>query len=685
MKHFTKILIAVALITLCSQSVGAQGWPENYGGVMLQGFYWDSFSQSKWTKLESQADDLAATFSLIWIPQSGKCLESNKVMGYTPYYYFNQNSSFGTEQELRSMIQTFKAKGLGTVADVVINHHNTMGWWTFPAEEYNGVTYQFQTTDIVNNDDYDPSTNRYLTREQAQKDGVTLSSNIDEGEGWGGMRDLDHKSANVQKIVKAYENFLLNDLGYAGFRYDMVKGFGASHVGDYNTAANVKYSVGEYWDGNANTVKAWIDATGKRSAAFDFAFRYAVRDAINQNDWRVLSDTSLTGLNIDNGAYKQYAVTFVENHDVQDRGTTSGYSPDPIRKDTLAANAYLLAMPGTPCVFYTHYLAYPKEIKAMIDARKLAGVTNTSSYQVYRSSKDYYANVVTGTNGKLLVVVGNNANQLIVPTSRYTKLLSGYHYAYYLANDAEMPWVDKASGQYEVENLKVKLTAVSANAGAKLVYTTNGTTPTASSVQVASGTEITLPESETTLKVALLAGGVVGKVITRSYQVTAPVPFTPETIRVYVNTDQVNWNAYVNYHSWGGTHTATAWPGDKVISKTTLKGKTWFYKDYTLTKADDYVNFVFSIGTASNASGNQSLDIERVKKTSYFVISSTKENGKYVVNNVTSEVTGIEGVEVDTKQSRGDKYYYTLSGQRLTGKPSQRGVYIHAGKKIVVK
>ena len=57
-----------------------------------------------------------------------------------------------------------------------------------------------------------------------------------------------------------------------------------------------------FWDGNANTVKAWIDATGKKSAAFDFAFRYAVRDAINQNDWRVLNDTRPTGLNIDNGA-----------------------------------------------------------------------------------------------------------------------------------------------------------------------------------------------------------------------------------------------------------------------------------------------------------------------------------------------------------------------------------------------
>jgi len=657
----------------------AQGWPSSYGGVMLQGFYWDSFDDSQWTVLEKKADDLSGYFDLVWVPQSGKAA-ATKSMGYDPLYYFNQNSSFGTEAELKSMIRTFKEKHIGTIADVVINHHGTNnGWFGFPAEVYKGVTYQNLSTDVCADDDGGSAAT------EARKTGTQLSQNNDDGEGWGGMRDLDHKSANVQKIVKAYENYLLNDLGYAGFRYDMVKGFAASHVGDYNTAANVKYSVGEYWDGNANTVKAWIDATGKHSAAFDFAFRYAVRDAINQNDWRVLNDTRPTGLNVDNGAYKQYAVTFVENHDVQDRGTTSGYTPDPIRKDTLAANAYLLAMPGTPCVFYTHYLAYPKEIKAMIDARKLAGVTNTSSYLVYRSSKDYYANVVTGTNGKLLVVVGNNANQLIVPTSRYTKLLSGYHYAYYLTNDAETAWVDKASGQYEVENLKVNLTAVSAHAGAKLVYTTDGTEPTASSVQVASGTEVTLPEGETTLKVALLAGGVVGKVITRSYQVTAPVPFTPETIRVYVNTDQVNWKTYVNYHSWGGTHTATAWPGDKVTLKTILNGKTWFYKDYTLTKADDYVNVVFSIGSASNASDNQSLDIERVKKTSYFVISSTKENGKYVVNNVTNEVSGIEGVEVDTKQSRGDKYYYTLSGQRLIGKPSQRGVYIHAGKKIVVK
>ena len=667
--------LCTLFLSLCAM---AQGWPSSYGGVMLQGFYWDSFDDSQWTVLEKKANDFSGYFDLVWVPQSGKAAGS-KSMGYDPLYYFNQNSSFGTEAELKSMITTFKNKHIGTIADVVINHHGTNnGWFGFPAEAHKGVTYQHQSTDVCANDDGGKA------GEQARKEGVQLSRNNDEGEDWGGMRDLDHKSQNVQTIVKAYEDYLLNDLGYAGFRYDMVKGFGASHVGDYNTAAGVKYSVGEYWDGNANTVKAWIDGTGKRSAAFDFAFRYSVRDAINNQNWGILSNSyTTTGLNVDNGAYKRYSVTFVENHDVEYRSASE--QQDPIRRDTLAANAYLLAMPGTPCVFYKHYLAYPKEIKAMIDARKLAGITNESVYQTYRSSNDYYANVVTGEKGNLLVVVGKGANGLKVPSARYTKLLSGYHYAYYLAREAETPWADKASGAYEGENLKVKLTAVSANAGAKLVYTTDGNTPTASSTQVASGTEITLPEGETTLKVALLAGSVVGKVITRSYKVTAPVPYTPETIRVYVNTDQVGWTSYVNCHSWGGTHTATSWPGDKVTATATVNGKTWFYKDYTLNTADDYVNFVFSIGTASNASANQTVDIERVKKTSYFEVLSTKENGKYTVNNVTETVTGIEGVEADVQQCKVDNSYYTLSGQRLTGKPTQRGVYIHAGKKIIVK
>lgn len=684
MKHFTKILIAVALITLCSQSAGAQGWPENYGGVMLQGFYWDSFSQSKWTKLESQADDLAATFSLIWIPQSGKCLESNKVMGYTPYYYFNQNSSFGTEQELRSMIQTFKAKGLGTVADVVINHHNTMGWWTFPAEEYKGVTYQFQTTDIVNNDDYDPSTNRYLTREQAQKDGVTLSSNIDEGEGWGGMRDLDHKSENVQKIVKAYVKYLKDDLGYTGFRYDMVKGFGGSHVADYNDAAGIEYSVGECWDGNG-VIKNWIDATGKKSAAFDFQFRYNVRDAINNKDWRRLNSTNNL---MHDPTYNRYAVTFVENHDTEKR---AGSEQDPIRRDTLAANAYLIAMPGTPCVFYTHWLAYKNEIKAMVDARKTAGITNTSSFLNLKSEAGCYANAVkVGGESKMVVAVGNNVASF-TPSSAYTLVLSGYHYRYFLAKSLETVWADRSSGVYN-DAFKVKLTAVSNTSDAQLVYTTDGTTPTASSRKVASGTDIDIEES-CTLKVGLLISGSVSGIIERNYTIKKN-NFEPKTITVYcrVGDGVTGWTS-MNYWTWsdfGHTPTNTSWPGDRITDTKQVDGKTWYYKDFTLTSEDDYVNFVFSNGNGSP----QSVDVENVNATKFFVIRNEKNaQGHYLIDDVSS-ASSVECINTVTDNQSSPLNVYTTDGRLLRRLPAgtsesdalnslPRGMYIVNGKKLV--
>lgn len=253
MKKIYFTLIAL----LASINMFAQGWPANYSGVMLQGFSWDSYDYSQWTVLEKQADDMKGFIDLVWLPQSGKCIETTKVMGYKPYYYFNQNSSFGTEAELRSLIAKFNANGIGAIADVVVNHRNTDGWYTFPAETYKGVTYKMLSTDICKNDDGGS------TATQAKKDGVSLSNNYDEGTDFGGCRDIDHKSENVQKIIKAYLKFLKEDIGYTGFRYDMVKGFDGSHVADYNDATGVEYSVGEYWDGN-DKIESWITELTRR-------------------------------------------------------------------------------------------------------------------------------------------------------------------------------------------------------------------------------------------------------------------------------------------------------------------------------------------------------------------------------------------------------------------------------------
>ena len=663
-----KLLILLLALLLCmstsQETMAAEGWPANYGGVMLQGFYWDSFTDTRWSTLEAQANELSSAFSLIWVPQSAKAA-SNPSMGYNPLYFYNQNSSFGNEAELKSMINTFKDKGLLTIADIVVNHRgNVSNWVDFPTETnpYDGKTYQMNSTDIVANDDGG------ATKNWAKDNGYQLSSNNDTGEDFPGLRDLDHKSENVRNNVKAYLIYLLNYLGYTGFRYDVAKGFSASYFGEYNQAAAPQFSVGEYWDGNASAVKTWINGTKVdntiQSAAFDFPFRYTVRDAINNNDWTKLGGTSV----MSDTNYRRYSVTFVENHDTERRANAA---QDPITRDTLAANAFLLGMPGTPCVFLKHWQAYKPEIAAMIAARKAAGITNTSTYSNMARSKGYYANLV---NSKLLVAVGNNV-QDYKPNDNYIEILSGYHYRYFLHKNAEIAWVDKASGEYNLP-LNVKLSAISADANAQLVYTLDGSEPTVSSTKVASGTSIDITGA-CTLKVGLLIGSTVSSIITREYTINS---FQPYDITIYVNTDKVGWSN-VNFWTWGGdgTHAPTNsnWPGDKVSSTTTINGKQWYAKTYTINSASDCVNFVFSTGTGSP----QTIDINDINETTYFEISTDTEGGKNKINDVTS-TTDIEQI-MESQNPLPNNRYYNLNGQQE--EPNRPGIYIHNGRKFVIK
>ena len=604
-------------------SLNSQGWASDYSGVMLQGFSWDSYNESQWKVLEKQADELKGYIDLVWLPQSGKCMETTQVMGYMPYYYFNQNSSFGTEAELRSLITKFKAAGIGAIADVVINHRNTEGWYTFPAETYKGVTYQMQSTDICKNDDGG------TTATQAATDGVSLSQNNDEGTDFGGCRDIDHKSENVQKVIKAYLKYLKDDLGYTGFRYDMVKGFDGSHVADYNDATGVEYSVGEYWDGN-DKIESWINRTNKKSAAFDFQFRYNVRDAVNgaangkvttSSDWSKLNSND----NLMHDAnYRRYAVTFVENHDTQYRSETE--QNDPLRKDTIAANAYMLAMPGTPCIFQPHWNAYKSEIKEMIAARKYAGITNMSNYANKQSKKTLYVNEVTGTKHKLLVAVGNDADKYAGETG-YTKILSGYHYAYFLSNDAETSWTSMPSGSYE-EGFKTTLTAVSQTEGAKLVYTLDGSNPTSKSTTVESGKEISI-NGTCTLKVGLLVNGEVRNIATHQYTIEK---FKAYKFMVYVNADAVNWNSLYCY-TWKKA-ASVEWPGEKMTETKTIGGKTWYYKEVSIDNATEVVNVIFN---STGTDKPQTVDITGLTSTAYFEIETSKEGKKYKVKDVTAE------------------------------------------------
>lgn len=675
-------LFTTIVSSLMALSVSAQGWPSGWQGVMLQGFYWDSFSDTQWTNLESQADELSEFFKLIWIPQSGNCGSGNS-MGYNDLYWFNNyTSTFGNEQQLRSMISTFKSKGLGTIADVVINHRSSMAgtWMSFPEETYKGVTYTMGAADICSNDDGGK------TAAQAE---VKPTGQTDTGDDFDGARDLDHNSANVQAMVKAYLDFLLNDLGYTGFRYDMVKGYAPEFTGIYNTAANPQYSVGEYWDG-VSQIKSWIDGTtangAKQSAAFDFPLKYLLRDCCNSSsNWSTLGGSCLAN----DMYYRRYAVTFVDNHDTYGRGNDGE-----VKANILAANAFILAAPGTPCVFLPHWKEYKQDIKQMIYARNMAGINNESTFETMNRTAAQYAIKVNGTDGKSVVVIMGSTSwpSSTVKEAGYQLVDKGQNFAYYISRNAGSVWADVPSGSYD-NGVSVTLSALTTDAGAQIVYTTDGSEPTASNgTKVSSGATVSI-DATTTLKAALLTGGAVSGMITRHYTVTA---FQPHEITVCVNADNVGWSR-VNFWSWGGdgTHSPVngSWPGDNVTTTKTVGGKTWYYQTYTMNSSDDCVCFVFSTASGSP----QTVDVNNVSKDSYFEISSTSEGGKYKVDDVTDKyATSIGGIVADKAQGRTSAGVYTIDG-RLVRHTSgcatadeavsglTKGLYIVNGKKVVVK
>ena len=662
-----KKLILFCLSALLHLSAYSQGWPSEYGGVMLQGFYWDSYGETSWPKLQAQADEIAPYFQLIWVPQSGWCNSDYNQMGYTPVYYFDQRSSFGSESQLRNMIAAFRERGTGVIADVVINHRNNMGasgsWVDYPPD-----TYQMLPSDICRNDDGEQTYN------WANGKGISLSENNDTGEDWSGCRDIDHLSPNVQNCVKAYLKFLIEDIGYTGFRYDMVKGFYAYFIADYNCYAKPAFSVGEYWDSSAK-IREWVNnsrgyvSDTPTSAAFDFQFRYRVRDAINNADWRWLGYDEKP-LSADN-YYKQYAVTFVENHDTEHR--INGAEQDPIRSDTLAANAYLLAMPGTPCVFYTHWRDCKYNLKQMILARRLAGICNTSSKEEKYSAKDYYAATVTGKNSTLLCVVGNKPQSYSVSRTQYTEILSGKGYRYLLSRSANTVWMDVPDGTYE-SPLKVTLSAISKLSGAKIVYTTDGSEPTAESAQISSGGILNI-QSSCTLKAGLLLDGKVQNVQTRVYQI-----FEPHDITIHVSSD-VAWSA-MTFYIWDNNNNQLNgnWPGKRILTTKNIDGKRWYYQTIRLTSPEQYFNLVVSITSGSK----QTVDVTGITSDCYLCIDGTKEGTKYVVKDKTADITTDLHLPADAAAGGVSKKAYNLQGLPVSG-VNRKGVVIEGGRKTLYK
>ena len=584
------------LILLLAMPLGAfaQGWPSNYGGVMLQSFYWDSYNDTQWSNLTSQADTLSKYFNLIWVPQSGWCNGMTQ-MGYADIYWLDQHSAFGTEAELKKMISTFKKKGLSTIADVVINHKNGKSTWVdFPNETYTnsttGKTYKLTWAnpleDICTGDDGG----------KTQKAGYNVSGAADTGDDFDGARDLDHTNTEVQNNIKTYLDFLLSEMGYSGFRYDMTGGYSPTYTKMYNESAKPSFSVGEYWRSDGlSGLQNWVNNTGKTSAAFDFQLKWLINNAFNNSSWSSLAN--YTAQSLIGSGYAQYAVTFTDNHDTYRDNNM-------LKKNIEAANAYLLTMPGTPCVFLPHYQAYTKAIKKFILARKLVGITNESTVTVNNGETNGYSVAVKGANdNSMLLCLGTTTTS----TSGYQLVASGDNYKLYVSNGLDISGIKAIDGSKEETN--------------------------------------TLPSCATVVNDA--------------------------TYYAYFEKPS-NWKTTIYVWAWedGGKNLYSSWPGSKAevtpVGTNSKTGNSVYLWKYTGTTTVNVNKIIFNDGTSKTGD----LDF---KNGNYYTFYGS-------IGNVSS-ATAIRTINASTTASYAS--WYTLSGVRLSKEPTEKGVYIHEGKKVI--
>ena len=146
---------------------------------------------------------------------------------------------------------------------------------------------------------------------------------------------------------------------------------------------------------------------------FDFQMKYSLKGIVTGSYGKLNKNKTFEGLR--KHGLERYSVTFIDNHDTFDRGGAYGdnqFTPSTdlstaTNKDyVLQASAYMLMMPGVPCVFYPYWVSYKDEINELIAVRKRAGVHSESEVLEETSGQYQYSATVQGHRGRVIVRVG---------------------------------------------------------------------------------------------------------------------------------------------------------------------------------------------------------------------------------------------------------------------------------------
>ncbi len=89
--------------------------------ILMQAFHWGSWNEKYLYKnLLTHVDEIASNFiDTVWLPPVSHSVDHQ---GYLPCQWYKLDTHYGKEADLRKLVSSFKKKGIGCMADMVLNH-----------------------------------------------------------------------------------------------------------------------------------------------------------------------------------------------------------------------------------------------------------------------------------------------------------------------------------------------------------------------------------------------------------------------------------------------------------------------------------------------------------------------------------------------------------------------------------